>query len=140
VALTLNSPVASAEAAEPQVLAEEEVLPLPPPSPPPMPHPVLASFEPRATLASVQRPIAAPARVAAPHASAELPAVAAPVATVAPRPQPPRPRTYAIAAPAAPMAPEPPVRSMLGGASTTMLAPPVPFGAANAATYGGYGR
>lgn len=114
------------------VMAEEEALPLPPPAPP---H-LLALAEPRAVLASTPRPIVAAAArsalppVAAPPAQA-LPLNAAPAYSPAPlayaRPaQPPRPMP----------APEPPIRSMLGGLGAPLLAPPVPYGTASAATLG----
>ncbi len=126
----------------PELVAEEEPLPLPPPLPPHM----LAMAEPRAVLAPAPKPVAAPA-----------PALPAQAVASAPRPVQPAiaaasPSGLGLAAPIAyarpqqqqrplamPVAAEAPARSMLGGLGAPMLAPPVPFGAANANTAGGYG-
>ncbi len=125
-------------AAVPQAdaVAEDEALPLPPPAPP---H-LLAMVEPRAVLAATPRasspPTPRPALppIAAPAAQA-LPYNAAPAYT-------PAPQAYARATqpPRQLPAPELPARSLLGGLGAPLLAPPVPYGTANAATLGGFGR
>jgi len=138
-AATVAAPLVAAPApmtAPADAVAEAEVLPLPPPVPP---H-LLAMADPRPSFPATPRAIAAPA----PRQS--LPASAAPagVATPAPAPSPgPAPGQIAYARPAPPRplpAPEPPARSLLGGLSAPLLAPPVPYGTANAATLGNFGR
>jgi hypothetical protein len=130
-ALPASAPLPVSKAPQADALAEEEALPLPPPAPP---H-LLAMAEPRAVLAATPRPVAAPAPRAA------LPATAAPAGPYAP-PYTPAPIAYARPAqPTRPQsAPEPPAHSLLGGLGAPLLAPPVPFGSAHAATLGGYAR
>ncbi len=129
------APAPAPLAAPDVVVAEDEPLPLPPPAPP---H-LLAVAEPRTVLASAPRPVAS-----APRSS--LPAVAAPaLATPAAPGYATQPIAYARPAPPRPLpapmpAPEPPARSMLGGLGAPLLAPPVPYGTASAATLGGNGR
>ncbi len=117
-----------------QLVAEEEILPLPPSPPTPQ---MLA--EARATASPAPRPLAVPAVapavavVAAPAAAAKPPAPRlAELPAAAPRSQPAR----AMPAPPA----DAPAHSLLGAATRPLLAPPVPFGTANAATLGSPAR
>jgi len=116
-------------------------LPMPPPAPPPAPMPALAAVaapprpaEPRPTVAETRpaprRAVARPVHRPAPEVAALTP-VAAPMHTAtarSPAPTPVRPPQAEV-----------PAGSLLG-ATRPMLAPPVPFGAANAATLGGGAR
>ncbi len=119
-------------------IAEEEVLPLPPPAPP---H-LLAMAEPRAVLTAAPRPVGGP--VTSPAARGSLPPIAAPAGPYAPAPLPYTPAPVAYVRPPQPVrpqpAPEPPAHSLLGGLGAPLLAPPVPYGSAHAATLGGYAR
>ena len=112
----------------PALLTETDALPLPPP-PPPLPALTEARGMPFAGSSAGPRPIGPPVP---PPRPAQL-AAAAPTAHA----RPPAPRTIPTPVP---VTAEAPARSMLGGLGGPLLAPPVPYGSAQAASLGGYSR